>query len=341
MKNDHILNIFQKTVNKTIEEKFEEQLKSGITEVEIIGKFNAINMGEMFGECLDLMTESVFDNLKQAMFEENIFWQAEIKEFLAHQEYKWGKCFIASMAMYKIAIEASQAYGDYLHDNDIDGKVERQFMFLSLREINARMCQIFLEIAHLMKLGFADGAYARWRSMYELSIVAEFIYNNGETVAEAFFEAVDTEDRYDWAKTAPCFSNIKKKHITFSDIQSQCDFASPEWKAQYDLANKVVHASPQGTFKRLANMETLDILPVGHSDYGITTPAEHSAITLARVFSLFITLFPYGDGVLAARILDKWVDLIREHYFKASDDTFGTALLEKLLLSRSHRQPEE
>ena len=331
MSEDHVSTIFHEAMQSAFENVYREKIEAGISEEEIAEKLESIDMTEMFTKHLDMMTDSTFDNLKRSMFEEVLYWRAETNEFIAHQEQKWGKCFVASEAMYVIAVEASQAYGQYLHENDVDGKDKKQFLFLALREINARTCQIFLEVLHLMKLGFADGAYARWRSMYELSIIAQFIYNNGETVAEAFFDAVDTEDRYDWAKVAPCFMTAKKKHISFSDIQAQCDFASSEWKAQYDLANKIVHASPQGTFKRLGNKEPLGVLPVGHSDYGITTPAEHSAITLTRIFTLFISLFPYGDGIMAARVMDKWVDLIREFYFTTHDEVFGDEKFEPII----------
>jgi len=323
MSEDYVNTIFHEAMSSVLENTYKEKIEAGIPEEEIIKNLRAIDMTEMYTQLLDSMADSAFDSLRQSMFEEALYWRGDASEFVVRQEQKWGKCFVASEAMYVIAIEASQSYGQYLSENDVEGKDKKQFSFLALREINARNCQIFLEILYLMKLGFADGAYARWRSMYELSIIAQFIYNNGDTVAEAFFNAVDTEDRYDWAKTASCFMNSKKKHLSFSDIQSQCDFASPEWKSQYDLANKVVHASPQGTFKRLSIKESIGILPVGHSDYGITTPAEHSAITLARVFALFINIFPYGDGLMAAYVLNKWVDLIREHYFAAHKELFG------------------
>lgn len=219
MSEDRVSTIFQEAIHKAIENICKEKLEANIPEDEIIEKLESIDMSEMFTKHLDFMTDSTFDYLKQSMFEEVLYWRAETNEFIAHQEQKWGKCFVASEAMYVIAIESSQAYGQYIHDNDINCKDEKQFMFLALREINARTCQIFLEVLYLMKLGFADGAYARWRSMYELSIIAEFIHNNGEAVAEAFFNAVDTEDRYEWAKAAPCFIGTKKKHISFSDIQ--------------------------------------------------------------------------------------------------------------------------
>lgn len=85
--------------------------------------------------------------------------------------------------------------------------------------------QEFLEIITLMKNGFADGAYARWRSMYELSIISSFIIQYGENVAKKFYEASETDDRYEWARESKIFST-KKKHITFNDIQKACDINS-------------------------------------------------------------------------------------------------------------------
>ena len=51
-----------------------------------------------------------------------------------------------------------------------------------------------------MKNGFADGAYSRWRSLYELNIIASFISKYGEEVAEAYISSHNTEDRYEWAR---------------------------------------------------------------------------------------------------------------------------------------------
>jgi hypothetical protein len=43
-----------------------------------------------------------------------------------------------------------------------------------------------MEIHHLLKGGFADGAFARWRSLHELSITTSFIKQAGTDTAERF-----------------------------------------------------------------------------------------------------------------------------------------------------------
>lgn len=75
----------------------------------------------------------------------------------------------------------------------------------------------------------------------------------------------------------------------------------------------------------MGNMRTENVIPVGRSDYGMTTPAEHSAISLAQITSMFLNIFPYGDGLLAMQNINNWIDVIREIYFKTHDEVFPEA----------------
>lgn len=50
---------------------------------------------------------------------------------------------------------------------------------------------------------------------------------------------------------------------------------------------------------------------VGHTDYGLTTPGEHLAITLAQLTSLLLTVYPSGDALVATNMINKWVDVVR------------------------------
>ena len=149
-----------------------------------------------------------------------------------------------------------------------------------------------------MKNGFADGAYARWRSIYELSVIAEFISKNDEDVAKAYCEAANTEDDYhDWAKAAPFFAN--NRHVSFDNIKRKCTAQNDVWRGQYKLSNKVVHASPQGTFGRLANGPGFEhFIPVRHSDYGLAMPAVNSAISHSYISTYFFNSIPFGIGLV-------------------------------------------
>lgn len=141
-----------------------------------------------------------------------------------------------------MTLEAAESYSEYVESLPKDEFKSKYWTYIVMRYIHGRALQEFLEIITLMKNGFADGTYARWRSMYELSIISSFIIKYGEKVAKKFYEASETDDRYEWARESNAFS-IKKKRITFNDIQKACDMDSDVWQKQYNLANKAVHAS--------------------------------------------------------------------------------------------------
>lgn len=315
---DTTMEIFEEALQSVAE----DMEKNGKAEADILCHFESKELSKVLIDSLEKMSCDIKESMERTMFEEVLNFRAEDAEFLARQEQKWGKCFVASEAMYLLILEVAEAYNDFVSEKDKEDIKPSLNMYVALKHIHGRALQQYLEVVTLMKNGFADGAYSRWRSMYELAVIASFIKENGEEVAKSYIEASTTTDRYDWAKSSGLFENKKTKHVTFNDIQKKCDLNSAIWKNQYDLANKIVHASPQGTFARLGNMNHPDQISVGRSDYGITTPAEHSALTLAIISSLFLTVYPYGDGLLAIATINRWIDVIRECYFRTHDEVF-------------------
>ena len=65
-----------------------------------------------------------------------------------------------------MVFEAIKDYSDYV--NKIDNKEREKSIhkYTALKYIHGRGLQQFF----LMKNGFTDGAYSRWRSLYELNI---------------------------------------------------------------------------------------------------------------------------------------------------------------------------
>lgn len=96
--------------------------------------------------------------------------------------------------------------------------------------------------------------------------------------------------------------------------------------SQYKLACFITHASSQGTFGRLANGSTENLIPVGHSNYGIATAAEHSAICLCWITGEFVTLFHHLDSDARCKLLSEWIKVVRDAYFTAHEETFGEKL---------------
>lgn len=310
--------------NDALHERINELAKGGMKEQEILQEINDMKIENTLTKLVDAATGNAVKQLKCKMFEMSANHRASGNVFIANQESKWGTCFAASEAMYTIAIEAAEDYSKYVEENIDEHKKESlKHTFLCLQHIHGRACQEFLEILYLMKLGFADGAYARWRSMYELSCIGCFIREQGEHIAKQYLEQSQTEEKsYKWAVGAIDVKGKRPKEWSFAEIQKSCE-QKERWKDHYRLACFVTHGSPQGTMKRMANGKNLNIVPIGQSDYGITTPAEHAAISLAWTTSLFLNIFPYADGIVYCKVINAWIDVIRDNYFSTHKRLFN------------------
>lgn len=321
MATDNVRSIYENALEGVIE----EMQRSGKSEAEIYSHLEKKDHTKNMVEILRTMSDDTFTYLKNTMFEEVLSFRGQESEFIARQEQKWGKCFVVSEALYMLVLETAEGYSDFIMEINEEEKQPYQYTYFAMKHIHGRALQQYLEVITLMKNGFADGAYSRWRSMYELSIIGSFIVEHGEDVAKAYIKASETEDRYDWAKTSGIFGYKKQRHVTFNDIQNKCTLNSNIWKKQYNLANKLIHASPQGTFSRISNMKEGNFIPVGRSDYGLTTPGEHSAITLSLISGLFFTVFSHGDTIVATGVINRCINLVREYYFKTHDEVFPEA----------------
>lgn len=152
-----------------------------------------------------------------------------------------------------------------------------------------------------------------------LSKVLESAYSN--TICEWQAQGISDKEIID--KINQKTDGTELKITTFQGIQDNCD-VDEAWKKQYKLACFVNHGSPQGTFKRLSLMDEQSLIVVGQSDYGITTPAEHSAISLQWITSMFLSVFPCLDALAHAKVIHDWVEEVRKAYFTTADKCFGT-----------------
>lgn len=296
-------------------EDFNEEFKKRLEEAE-----TEEQVQEIFNQC-KLVANEYTKFFKDTMHEEVMKSRIDEQEFLLRMESQWCDAFVASEAMYTLVLDSAERYVDYVSSLQEGERNEKIKVFTVIKYIHGRALQQYLEIITLMKNGFADGAYARWRSMYELSIIAKFIIENGEDVAEAYIESSNEDSGNEWARKSGKFDD-NKKYITLNDIKKKCNLNIEVWREKYKLANKIIHSSAEGTFYRLGTMEDGNIVPVGRSNYGIDVPAEHSAITLAEITQMFYTIYPYGESIVAVNYIDEWLEVIREKYFKIHDEYF-------------------
>lgn len=319
-------------LNQTAQKCIDEWISDGVSQEDVVERIKK-NVLKAYQAVIDQATGDYLQYMKAHLFEISMEHRQNDNVFIAHQVQKWGRCFAASEAMYQLVIEIAEDYTTYVAEkiSEFDQK-KYQYTYSALLHIHGRVCQIYLEILCLIKNGFADGAFARWRTMYELCYIADFIKTAGEDTALAYLQQSDTNDKHcSWAKNAPQItkkyaSEIKRRGKKFSpnlaQIQSCCEFTS-KWTEQYQLGCFVTHASPQGTLGRMANVEGMNVIPVGKSDYGIAEPAVDSAIVLVMVTTLFVTTFPSAEGLARIGMLLSWTDVVRDLYASTEEELFG------------------
>lgn len=278
---------------------------------------------EKYSEVVALVDGLVSD-FENQMYEQVQHHLNDKDRFTANLRGIWWKSFVAYESMSIIAMELATEHIK-ANENRNEDTTKYDIKFFALMNIHARAAQIFAEILCLLEQGFTDGAFARWRSLFEISVYALFISRNSNQVALGYINQSDTEEKNaTWAKSADCFRD-KKGNVTFKMIFDSCQQsknADDIWYKQYELASKIVHPSPQGTMKRLGNAETNNTMLVTGSDWGLHIPLEHAAITFGQISATFFAERRNDGSSLAIIIMQKWVDVVRKHAYEAVGTCF-------------------
>ena len=174
-----------------------------------------------------------------------------------------------------------------------------------------------------MENGFADGAMARWRTIYEIGVVATVISAGGDELAQRYMahEAVELKlalDEYDRCHQALGFKpmslkerrrverafkaavnthgpefgkpygwaaqHLGLKRVTFKELEDAADRS--EMRSYYKMASYNVHADAKGVFHRLGVLGDPSMVITGASDAGFVDPGQNTATTLVQITAL-------------------------------------------------------
>ena len=107
-------------------------------------------------------------------------WQMEFERRLARH---WGEAFDLSEMVMKVAHEV----GEFFYEKHCPPDGVHDYVFEALGRLLARASRIAEEVLVLLKAGYGQAAHARWRVLHEVAIVADFIAEGGDEVAERYF----------------------------------------------------------------------------------------------------------------------------------------------------------
>ena len=108
---------FAELFSKTIKSTLEEEISKAETEKQakkILEHFESLDVQELFNDMMRDASKDTFSFMKSTMFEEVMRFRADEQEFIARQEQKWYRAFVASESMYIMTLEAAESYSEYV-----------------------------------------------------------------------------------------------------------------------------------------------------------------------------------------------------------------------------------
>src|SRR5579885_642402 len=154
-------------------------IRKGFSEKLLFGE----EYSKFFREETDCLSEKIYRRIKRSF--QKTFQDIKIKRntFEAELNKKWAEPF---QLLDVFIFHLSEICDIFNEDRREIARTQKDHVFESLIRISARACKTGREILALLEKGYADGAFARWRTLHELAVTALFIQRNGDEVAEQY-----------------------------------------------------------------------------------------------------------------------------------------------------------
>lgn len=219
-------------------------------------------------------------------------------------------------------------------------------LFNALQNIQARALLVSRECLTLIKNGYPDGAFSRWRTIFELSVIGKLLYDeNNDDLCKRYLNYYHIQEYKDektsrerghqdhtdesfkileqnynlmiskygpnYAKGDYGWANnlFNKNRVTFQEIKDRVDM--DKLYGYYKLSSTYIHGNHK------ANEESLGLIPnleklklVGPSNYGLSIPMQNVAISLVHISTYFFLTYSNLDVWTACSIMNKFLDKI-------------------------------
>lgn len=253
-------------------------------------------------------------------------------------------------------VAARQLGSDINRKHRPDAIADQDYVFEALVRIHARACLIASEIRALMVSGHASGALARWRSLHELAVIAYFIREHGNDVAERYMlhEVVQTakqaekyERHHETLKNEPLDPRELKRirenrdeligrfgpgyardygwaagvmpgNPTFERIEEVVGLA--HWRPYVALASHSVHANFKGMAFDLGVSGSdgyATVALAGPSNAGLADPGQSAVMALMNCTVALINHKPTPENVVGMKVLQRLLDEVVEAFIQA------------------------
>ena len=314
----------------------DEEERSLVAYLEDLG--NPTQVAEMVQECVHLAGRSLLRSLEKNWPEQKLREDSVLCGFRSRVEGTWGK----PLDLFRIQLAASRELFMGEAESFRKSKAKKNWHLReALLGIHARALRTATAVLVLLENGLADDAYTRWRTLYELSVVAAFLSDQGDEAAKRYLlhEAVALKKRLD-NELAWGGKKIPKRRQR--EIEENYDIVVSEygrhfknaygWAAGFVAGNdgpKFVDIEELVNGKRIAPPykesslqvhggragllglgSSDEMVAIGHSILGLDIPLMHSSLCLMQVTTLHLYHCPSRDSVMISCLvaLDRKID---------------------------------
>lgn len=225
------------------------------------------------------------------------------------REWPWGDALDALELQWTWTVRAVRRhYGRHLKA----AAAENDMRWDAVNRLHRRALQVTSEISALLRTGHASGANARWRTLHEIAVVAMFLREHDQEVAERFLlhqhvqnargletglrAGVDVGDAesqesvrrarnevvrrfgagyesdYGWAV------GVLGKKPDLPDLEAANELS--RWRPYVRMAEHAIHAGSRSLFWDIGMPEEMGAGPIGPTNMGLADPGQNTALTL-------------------------------------------------------------
>ncbi len=307
---------------------------------------------EFVDEVVDEMSESILKTILKKAPDKLKATEKDRRQFERNLENLWGLPIRKLEVLIQIAREVGMEFnkkhrGDAAKSND--------FVFESLVRLQARASHTSFAVLSLLRSGFADDAYARWRSLHEIAVVGGFIRENGQELAERYLLHEIIQQYKLACAQARVQGRIDAEEIPKQELEAlksrrdtlverfgrkfksdygwatealggeHPSFLAIEKRTQLDhlrpyyrMASDNVHANSHGMYFRLGlNQDEKRMLLVSASTAGLADPGHSTAISLVQITVALLSTRPSIDTITTMSVLARLEDKIGKTFLES------------------------
>jgi|TARA_R110000851_G_scaffold90253_2_gene196881 hypothetical protein len=305
------------------------------------------NVNDVLDKAVGLFLDSSRANEKAQIAQHGANHQSFIERNLARWEGGFDKLDLFYITAQEAGVVFQENFTSIpdLENDPLLGVLMRQ---------HAHACRITSEIIHLLKGGYADGALARWRTLFEISVNCLIINKHGKDAAIDFVrngQIKNVEGIEEYQKTAQDMNlepysdeylnqalalkaelagdeksfHWARKYANGSKIEKLREYIGlGAWSHNYKLASRNIHADYTEMRSLLGMSEASEeVLLVGQSNSGITYPAHLTVISLLQITASFVTAYineeteiDYQNSMFFLVLLKRYADEVGEAFLE-------------------------